>query len=359
MVVAAVCVLMLVAMIRSPETSRLESTSHGIGPFGYRALYDSLARLGVPVARGASADAPEGTTVWWLGAGICRERDDPYPWAGLDLARRGGTAVAMLAADFRRTCHLGEGLRLDVRPRRAADASGPLAPASRRLAPRPKGDPRVQTLKRVAGWRRVLRTGHAPLVVERRWGTGRLVVVADARLFSNQALERGDHAMLALDLVRAYGVPVFDEVAALRQARGVLAYLASSAAAPVFLGLAALGLLVAWHGTLVPARTLPPLADPTPRLGTFVDSIATLYARTRDYGRAFDRYRDLATGALRRHFSLAPDVPAEVVISRARQLRPDLHDDFEILASGKTVGDAGTLRSATASLDRLVKEVCR
>jgi hypothetical protein len=266
--------------------------------------------------------------------------------------------VAILAADSGRTCHLGENLRLAVRERPAKDASGLLVPASRRLDPLPKRRA-VRTLKHVRGWQRVLRSGHAPFVVERPWGTGRLVVVADGRTFSNHELERADHALLAIDLVRAYGAPVFDEVAALRQTRGMLGYLASSAAAPVFLGLAALGLLVAWHGALVPARRLPPLGDPTPRLDGFVDSIATLYARTRDHGRAFDRYRDLVTGTLRRHFSLSPDVPAQVVIARARRLRPDLSADFELLAGGTAVRDAVTLRTATASLDRLVEEVCR
>src|SRR4029453_17260657 len=101
----------------------------------------------------------------------------------------------------------------------------------------------------------------------------------------------------------------FRKMAPPRPAPAARSHLAPSSAAPVFVGLAIVALLLAWHGMLVPPRRLPALADPTPRLDAFVESIATLYARTRDHGRVLDRYREAITAALRRHFAMAPDRP--------------------------------------------------
>jgi hypothetical protein len=264
--------------------------------------------------------------------------------------------VALLPDLRRRPCHLGRGITLRARTYASDTARGAIASTDRRLDPSGHA---VQIVKLRPEWLPVLQAGAGTLVAERPWGRGRLVVVGDASLFANGELDLGDHALLAVDLVHAYGAPVFDEAATMRHTRGAVAHLASSAAAPVFVGLAVVVILLAWHGMLVPPRRLPGLADPTPRLDAFVDSIATLYARTRDHGRVLDRYRESVTAALRRHFAMAPDRPAADVIARARRICPGHDDALALLESGRRVDGPASLRAATTTLDQLLEDACR
>ena len=354
--VAAFIALITAAMLVESPGTMIEPSTHGTGRNGYRALFDTLQRLGFTVARRTVIDVPPDATVWWLETDLCRERDDPSAWPGMELAERGGTAVALLPELTRRRCHLGRGVTLRTRSHASDTAGGAIAQAERRLDP---SGHVVQIVKALPGWRPVLHAGDGVLVLERPWGRGRLVVLGDASLFANGELDRGDHAVLAVDLVHAYGAPVFDEMATLRHTRGAVSHLASSSAAPVFVGLAIVALLLAWHGTLVPPRRLPALADPTPRLDAFVESIATLYARTRDHGRVLDRYREAITAALRRHFAMAPDRPVAEVIARAGRECPAHTEALALLETGRTVGDAAALRTATTTLDQLLEEVCR
>src|SRR5204863_70103 len=85
----------------------------------------------------------------------------------------------------------------------------------------------------------------------------------------------------------------------------------------------------AWQGNLVPPRALPGPGTDTPGLDAFVDSLAALYAGTRDHARVLERYRELAAARLRRHFGMPPETPVGVLaerLARDRRLAPRAGD---------------------------------
>src|SRR5207249_329641 len=99
---------------------------------------------------------------------------------------------------------------------------------------------------------------------------------------------------LVVDLVHTFGAPQFYQDEQGRRARrSAAAYLATSPALLVFCGLALTGVLFAWQGSLVPPRALPGPDTAEPGLDAFVDSLAALYAGTRDHPRVLARYREL------------------------------------------------------------------
>ena len=361
--------LVLVGMLYPDPQGREQSLSTwGTGPWGYRAVFDLLTELGFPVAR--THEPPEtlaaDATVWWIEpAALCEAR-----WRGESWVRAGGTAVLFLSpgADEEGGCSLLPGV---VLPRRIADAtaraasrSGPGGPATARAV---TGDalPRARTIETAglvtfadAGdWQVRAESAERPLVLERALGAGHIVAVADATVLRNQWLDRADAAPLAVDLVQAFGAPRFhDGEAGPRTQRSAAAYLATSPALLVFLGLALTGALFAWQGNLVPPRALPGPETDTPGLDAFVDSLAALYAGTRDHARVLERYRELAAARLRRHFGLPPETPAGVLaerLARDRRLAPGA---LRLLVEGAPVAGERELRDAVGALDALVRE---
>src|SRR5438128_1184921 len=292
-------------------------------------------------------------------------------WRGEPWVRAGGTAVLFLAPAVGEDagCALLEGV---VLPRRVADTSGGASPRGAR-GERPatahgvSGDalPRARTVE-VPGlltfadagdWRVSAVSAERPLVLERALGAGRIVAVADATVLRNQSLDRGDAAPLVVDLVRAFGVPRFHEGGeGPRARRSAAAYLATSPALLVFCGLALTGVLFAWQGNLVPPRALPGPGTDTPGLDAFVDSLAALYAGTRDHARVLERYRELAAARLRRHFGMPPETPVGVLaerLARDRRLAPGA---LRLLGAGAPVAGERGLRDAVRALDALVRE---
>jgi hypothetical protein len=208
------------------------------------------------------------------------------------------------------------------------------------------------------GWSVVARAEGAPFALERARGGGRLVVVADASFLWNRWLPRADAAPLALDFVRAYGVPRIDERAhGLSGSRGVVRTLAASAAAPFLAGLALFGVLFAWFGGALPRRVVGDAEPPAPTLDTYVASMAGYYGASREYPRVFERYRELSARRLRRALALAPDAPLAHVIQRAQHLRRADEGALELLAGRAPVRDARGLARAVRKLDELVRRV--
>ena len=154
------------------------------------------------------------------------------------------------------------------------------------------------------------------------------------------------------------GIPAFDEQElGPRVRRSAAAYLLTSPALAVFLGLAVTGLLFAWQGALVPARQVSEVDSGAPRLDAFVDAIAALYARTGDHARVLERYRALTASRLRRHLGLAPDTPVTVLIQRlGRDPRLDPRA-LELLAAGEAPAGERALRGVVRALDGLVRAV--
>jgi hypothetical protein len=200
--------------------------------------------------------------------------------------------------------------------------------------------------------------GPAPFVLTRALGEGRLVVVADSGFSHNRWLDGDDAAPLAVDLVRAYGVPRFDEREhGLLPETSAFRYLASSAALPAFVGLALLGLLYAWHGAALPARSVREFDPEAPTLETYVSSMAALYAGTHDHARVLERYRELTAGRLRRHFGLPHEVSRIALAERIRRDGRVAASRLASLTDATRVESAAELAAAAHELDELVREI--
>jgi len=387
--VAAFFALLVLGLLTGQDPRDLGQTSFGKLPLAYGAWFDLLRELGLPVARSfVRPDAlPAGATVWWIEPnGLAKsapppDADEPprppSPLAGAPLAGfalRGGTAVVLLPVGLDPAPPAVEavaGLAVPARHARvsadvdAKDAAptalqviepGPIASLARSLVLEAPvvfdADDDALGDWRVAAW-----LDGAPFVLERTIGARRHVVAADARFVSNRWLDQGDAALLAMDLVRAYGTPRIDEHEhGIAAQRGTLAYLARSPAAPFFAALALVGLAIAWSGAALPRRTLVDADPDAPTLESFVASLARLYAATGDHARVLERARELAARRLRRHFGLSPDAPVDRLLERLARTRRLPAPGLEVLSRGAPVRDAAGLERAVAALDQLVEE---
>jgi len=389
-----VAVLVVLGMLRERDDLQVSRTSFGTVPPGYRGAHDVLAALDLPVTRGFAPPArlePD-ATVWWLEPeGLCGERptgtaaDGAPPsmaaaeWPGRAWIEAGGVAVVMLPQAAPR-CPSVAGLELPARVEVAAPAEPTPAATDaerRRLgwlgADRPAieqaidGPLQARTVQGVGlttfadggAWRVRARVEGRPFLLERDLGRGRLVVVADPAPIQNAWLGAADAAPWLADLVRAFGVPRLDEYAHGLRAEGSAArFLARSPAAGLFLGLAVLGGLVAWRGGMLPPRAAgPDPATAAPVLEPFVDALAALYARSRDYDRVARRYRELAVARLGRHLGLPPGTTHTALLERLQAVRPRAAAEARRLLEPGPVRSERELRAVARAIDDLMREV--
>ena len=380
---------------------KLTPTSYGTSPRGFKGLYDLLRESGVPAERSLArfADLPETTTIWWIEPLSVCERGAPAPaattdadrvdypgpthapeereeWSGAGWLLRGGTAVVFLTpADEFAACAGAElpGRAVPETPTPPPGPTptptfdlgvvenpappqqrvqGPRVPAKRALAPAD-----LEAFTAAGNWNVAAQLDGAPFILERSVGAGRLVVVADDRFLTNAWLDHADAAPLAMDLVRAYGAPALDERDhGFGTAGSTSAYLWRSSARAAFLGLAMLGAVFAWWGAALPPRTADATATSAPTLERYVDSLATLYARARDYGAVAERYREFTLSELRRQTGLPQDTPADTVIERLlRQRRLD-ENEARLLRQQAAVASAAELRQQTQRLDQILRK---
>jgi len=358
-------------------------------------LYDFLSELGLGVARSFAppTELPVHATVWWIEPDEpCEEprKDEPstgrgggMPELALDgpgLKRwiaAGGTAVVFLPPDSR-VCARARlaGVALPPREELAVD---PAVPAEKRdpkqvsVEGKLVSRPRVLDLRTAFAfqdvtphgsgsgaephWEAPARVGGRPFVLWQGLGQGQLVVVADARFVRNSGLDRADASLLVADLVRAYGVPWIDERGhGLAISRSALTYLVASPAAPFLAGAAILALAFVWFQAATPPRRVPELDPSAPSLDAFVDSLAACYASTRDYARVFERFRELTSRHLRRHFGLPPDAPESQLFERLRRRSALSPEALDLLASRTSLRSARELATAVEQIDRLVRE---
>jgi hypothetical protein len=212
-----------------------------------------------------------------------------------------------------------------------------------------------------AAWNVRARIAGRPFVVERALGQGTLVVVADARIVQNETLADDDVALVAIDLARTYGTPrIVEAVRATGlggRSRSAIAYLLGSPAIALLAGLCVTGVLFAWSGSLIPARTVDADPTPAPTLQRFVTSLASLYAGSHDYPRLLARYRELTARRLRRHLGLPPHASLETVAERVERARPGLRDARALLVEPSDPASAPDFHAAVARLDALAAEV--
>lgn len=213
------------------------------------------------------------------------------------------------------------------------------------------------------GWRPlwVEADDFTPLALERKVGEGRLVVIADARVLSNGRLARVDSAPFVFDWVRDYGQPWIDEHAhGVVPEAGTFRYLAHSPAAAAGLGLLVLGVLVAWRGHAWPTRAVSEFDPDAPTLAAFVDSVARLYAGTRDHARVFERYRAVCLDRIRRALGLGHGTGVEIILASLRTRAknwPELRDSglSHLLTKRLPIPGADDLARNAARLDDLVR----
>lgn len=253
--------------------------------------------------------------------------------------------------------------------RRTASAPATRGDGSRRLLPGPTlgffdGDP--ESLAKL-GWRSlwIEADDATPLALERRIGEGRLVVIADARIVTNDRLAVGDSAPFVFDWVRDYGAPWLDEHAhGVVPESGTFRYLAGSPAWAAGLGMLVIGLLLVWRGNAWPPREVSELDPNAPTLAGFVDSLARLYSSTRDHARVFERYRALSLDRIRRALGLAPGTSSEIVVASLRakaKAWPELEEAglARLLTKDVPIPGAQDLARNAARLDDLVQVLRR
>lgn len=376
------------------EDSRLHTpTSFGTGPRGQRALFEVLTNLAVPVERSyeppafAAVDAP----VWFIEPwDLCESAGDPTEeTSDVGLApfvQRGGTAVVFLLArralgiPAPEACEALAGVPLPERllpdgpvadeNDAAEEAGDPPLPSADPIAqridtdfgttPRTLDVPPLATFVESGDWAVRATADGEPLVLERAIHGGRVVVVADGTFLNNQWLDGGDAALLALDFIRAIGVPRIDESAhGMRLSESAVALLARLGALPVFLGVLVLGVLWGWRRAAIP-QALPD-EDPSvaPALEVFVETLATIYGQSRDWSQMAERYRKLSLDRIRIHFGLAPEVPGERLLNQLQAERRAAADDVHRLAATAAVSSRDEWIRCARELDRVVAEVCR
>jgi hypothetical protein len=360
-IVALVAVgIALQLFIPSEDTGAFEPTTYGTRRNGFRVVHDLLVELGAPVERfhDEIGRLPTSGTAWWIAPfGVCAGSDDDRTTALLGWVRGGGTAVVFLpdptASD--RTCRFAgsamhlEGLDADANRRLSGMGPNRVVEAGR-----------LRTFRNLdEGWTVRARWAGQPFIVERSDGSGRLVVVADAKILENETLADDDAALFAVDLVRAFGPPRIVEAEQRlldARSRSAILYLLRSPAVPLFAGLVLTGILAAWRGALVPPRTIDAEPLPAPTLQTFVASLARLYAGSRDYARLLARYRDLTARRLRPHLGLPPHASLDAVAERIERTHPRLEGVRSALVDERPA-TADAFHAAVARLDTLAAEV--
>jgi hypothetical protein len=145
-----------------------------------------------------------------------------------------------------------------------------------------------------------VRSSAGVLAFERQLGGGKIVALADTAFLTNERLGNHDNAAFLLDLVQAFGQPVFDERChGLLPERSPWSALGGGFVLLAALSLSALGLSVVQYARRWPALRVPERAPPPPSLELFVGSLAALY-RARGRSEPAAVFRAYRAGFLRR-----------------------------------------------------------
>jgi hypothetical protein len=319
-VVAVLLVLLGINLWLWPNADlQLSTTSFGVGADGYKAAYDLLSELGLPVTRSYVAvnQMPENRPLWLvspslLDAGQKDSEVDPDAQALMKWVASGGTAVV-----FGEPGSVWKKLGI----KRGTSEGGQTSLIAGDFAPLLREVPVPGLLYFSAGGdlaRVALRSAQAPFALEMRLGAGRLIAVADGRFLRNGNLAQGDASVLVFDLAHALGAPVFDERCHGLAAPASLPALIvdSRAIVPLALGLLATLLWIAEQRKW-PRRTLAdPLPGPQPSIGSFVESLGVLYSRVKDPQAVFRAYRSGFVRRLGKQISARAELPEEQVIDR-------------------------------------------
>jgi uncharacterized protein DUF4350 len=158
--------------------------------------------------------------------------------------------------------------------------------------------------------------GGLPIVVVRRAGRGRVVLVADPSPLQNRLLDEADNAALALALAGDGPLVFLEEPHGYGEATGLAALPGRFQWALILLCLAAVVLIVArWPRLGPPDPEDEPLFPPR---RAYVDALAATLAKTRERGAAVESVRSAARERLARRAALGRDADAESWHAAAR-----------------------------------------
>ncbi|HMI94638.1 MAG TPA: DUF4350 domain-containing protein [Polyangiales bacterium] len=347
----------------------LSPTTYGRSQGGYGALHDLLAELDSRPrserSRAAYGELPRDRALWMLAPDLLEDSGEdpssPLDEGGDALAaalqrwiERGGTALLFgtPTSDWSRYGLALAAPRLAKTQDERVALPSTLGPQRRvlELTNERHFDPNA-----LGAFTRVLGAADAPFALQKRIGRGRLIAIADATPLQNQQLDRGDHALLALDLARAYGPPLFDE-----RCHGLLPNASLSAALGmersllIAIGLGLCALLALWHLRSVPAATLARELGLDPGLQSFVDSLAVLYGRKapRDAAAVYRAYLHGVRFRLRHQLYGARGGSDELL---GQRLQRELGTEPELLAclQGRSIPrDERELQVAVRDLER-------
>jgi hypothetical protein len=356
--IAAVLLLLGLNFWMAPKVALRESpTSFGVERQGYKAAYNLLLELGVPVRRSyvRPGAVPANGSLWLVSPSFLNgdlRDDDAAGGALLRWVRAGGTAVVFgdPESDWKRL-NIKRGLGVGG----AANLiKGDFAPRARQLDAielvhfAAANDHAGHAQARVR-----LTCDGAPFALEMPLGAGRLVAVADGRFMRNANLGSGDASVLLVDLVRALGPPMFDEYFhGLVESGSLVATLAGSR---VILALGA-GLLLAllWVGeqrSWPPRRLAERAEEPAPSIASFLDSLGVLYARARDPGAAFRAYRAGFLVRVRRQLWPHGEFSEQFLLERLERDRSLLPETRHWLIDGATPANESELVSAVRAIE--------
>ena len=184
--------------------------------------------------------------------------------------------------------------------------------------------------------------------------------VASAAPLRNRWLDQADAAPFAVDLALAFGQPLLDEREhGLLPAPSPIPYLLQSVAFPAFALAVLLACVALWRGRAELPPTLEPDTAEPPTLEVFVDSIATLYASTRDHAEVLRCYQEFALSQLRRLFHLPPDTTAQRACDRLRSSRGLSSDDVATLLESPACRKRSELLIAVGRLDAILATAAR
>jgi len=205
------------------QSLQMSPTSFGIMPYGYKAAFDLLSEMHFPVTRSyrRSKLTPTNATVWFVSPSFL-DSDKPSAQDAahevVEWASRGGTAVIFgdPASDWTMlglTREVEKGEKKDPDRTLIKGDLGPLprwleTPDLHHFTAAKEKDAATHSHERV----RMTADGK-PFALEMAVGKhhGRIIAIADDNFLRNEHLADADASLVLVDLVRAFGAPVFDE----------------------------------------------------------------------------------------------------------------------------------------------------
>jgi hypothetical protein len=308
------CLNLWLARNRSLDYS---STSFGVAADGYKAAYDLLTELHIPVTRSYSRSwrVPHNRVLWFIVPDFLSPVEESFKVDTSDLKdwiRAGGVAVIM--GDPK-----SEWDRFDLEESvsKGGDSStiqGDFAPVARKI---PIPD-LVHFDKASPNSRVRLTSDGKPFALDLKIGSGRLIAIADGKFVLNSNLDQGDDSVLVVDLARALGTPDFDEHShGLATPESMLALLANPRLLAVLLITLITALLwIAEQHSWPPRRLEGQEAGAPPSIDSFVESLGVLYSQANDPRAAFRAYRASFLRRARRQLSPRIETSDQAVIDR-------------------------------------------